>query len=223
MGAAAGHGGAACQTHQAQCGTDGGGADGQGQNDAHNGGNQNAHQEGLLVGGPHNDVAQPAGSGADGRRDQCCHKHAAQNGDGGSDDEVDRGALGNQLAQEHRHQGDDEHGQRAARAAQRVGGIANRQAGIDDKGRRFHRIGDRARHRRALHSHSEVAGVHQQGKLLTPQGIVQVKEVYADCLENRTNQQRGEEAVSHAAQAVDKDALHGKGDILLRAVLFKTG
>ena len=70
LGAASRHGSSAGQTGQTQGRTNRRRGDGQGQRNAHDHRDENAHEEGLQIGGPHDNPAHEAGRRADGRRNR---------------------------------------------------------------------------------------------------------------------------------------------------------
>ena len=124
LGAAACHGGTAGKAGQTQRGADGGRGNGQGQRHAHNDGYQNAHDQRSLFGGPHDQGAHLTCGSANGCGDQHGKAHAGKNGHQRGHEDVHAGLLAHGLAQLGSYDGNDEHGQRAACAAQSIGRVA---------------------------------------------------------------------------------------------------
>ena len=113
LGTAAGHCGAAGQTGQPQRRADCRAGDGQGQGNPHDHRDQNSHEEGLQLRGPHNKVPHPGSRGANGRRHQISHPDPHQNRHNGGHQDIHLGLLGDRLAAFRRDDGDDQHRQTA--------------------------------------------------------------------------------------------------------------
>ena len=226
MSRAASNAGAAGETDQTKTGADSGGGDGEGQDDAHESGDEDAHPEGLESGGLHDERAESDGELADRGSDQESDQNADDDRNERGHDDVDRGALRDQLADEHGNDDDEEHGERAALRAEGVGGEANGQRGVHDERGSLHAVRNGGGHSGALHGVSSgLAGDEKvlAGELIGHPGVdndvLQQGNVHADGVDDAADQQRREQTVSHAAQAVDKDALRGELNVLLFAVL----
>ena len=203
LGAAARHRGAAGQTGQAQGGADGRRGNGQGQGHAHNHRHQNAHHQGGLLGGPHNQGAHPVGSLADGGCNQQGQGHARKDGHQRGDQNVDAGFFADGLAQLSRHNGDEQHRQRAAGAAQRVGGPAHRHQTEQHQVGGVEGAADGAGHGGAAHGRGVSANGNQH---LHPQ-------LLAQGVQDGAHQQAGKQALSHGAQSLNQVALRGDDNI----------
>ena len=226
MSRAASNAGAAGETDQTKTGADSGGGDGEGQDDAHESGAEDAHPEGLESGRLHDEHAEQVCDLADRGSDQVSDENADDDRNERGDDDVDRGALRDQLAGEHGNDDDEEHGERAAGSAEGVGSVANGQRGVHDERGSLHAVRDGDSHGGALHSVSSGLALNQE--IRTREGIrapgvdddvLQQGNVHADRVDDAADQQRCEQTVSHAAQAVDENALRGELNVLLFAVL----
>ena len=125
IGAAARDGGAAGEAREAQRRADGGRGDRQRERDADDDGHENAHDERALLRGPHDDLADPGGRLADGRGDEHRKADADEDRDDWRDEDIHLRLLGDRLAEFGGDDRRDEHGERAARAADRVRGEAD--------------------------------------------------------------------------------------------------
>ena len=157
LGAAARHSGTAGKAGQAQRGADGGRGDGQSQCDAHDDRDEDAHQEGSLLGGPHDEGAHLTCGGTDGGGDEHREADAGEDGHQRGHEDVDAGLLADGFAQLSGHDGDDEDGQRAACAAQSVGGVAHRHQTEQHQRRAVERPADGHGHGRAAHGRGVAA------------------------------------------------------------------
>ena len=226
MSRAASNAGAAGETDNTQTGADSGGGDGESQDDAHESGDEDAHPEGLESGRLHDEGAESNGELADRRSDQERSHDADDDRNERGHDDVDRGALGDQLASEHGNDDDEEHGERAALRAEGVGSVANGQRGVHDERGSLHAVRDGSGHSGALHGVSSGLGSDQQvsaresfGTPGVDDDVLQQGNVHADGVDDAADQQGREQTVSHTAQAVDEDALRGELNVLLFAVL----
>ena len=226
MSRAASNAGAAGETDQTKTGADSGGGDGEGQDDAHESGDEDAHPEGLESGRLHDEVAEKDGALADRGSDQESEQNAENDRNERGHDDVDRGTLRDQLAEEHGNDDDEEHGERSALRAEGVGSEANGQRGVHDERGSLHAVRDSGGHSGALHGVSSgLAGDEKvlAGELIGHPGVdddvLQQGNVHADRVDDAADQQRREQTVSHAAQAVDENALRGELNVLLFAVL----
>ena len=214
LGTAARHSGAAGQTRQAQDGADGGGGDGQRQRHTHQHGHQNAHQEGLQLSGPHDELTEGAGHGADGRRDDPCGADADEGGDDGRHQNIDFGFLADGLAALSGDDGNEQHRQRAAGLAQGIAGVAHGSQGEQHQRRRLESVSDGNGHGRAAHEGGHAAdGIAHAVDLNDFGGEEADVELTSDGVQNRADQQRAEQALSHGAQSVDAVPLGGDDDV----------
>ena len=122
------------------------------------------------------------------------------------------------LGGQNRHK---EHGQRAARSAQNIGGKAHGDEGEQHQRRGLQSLTDGHGHGRAHHQRAETADGVIEGHvtLLDGQKCVSQKadaELLADGVQNGAHQQRAEQALRHGGHGVDKIALGGEGDVLPR-------
>ena len=213
VGAAPRHRRAAGQTREAEGRADGRRGDGQGQGHADDHADHDAHEEGLELGGPHDDVAHRRGGGADGRGPPSGQTYPRQNGHQGGHQDVNLGLLAHRLAQLGGDDGDEQHRQGAAGpglvrdeagGAQGVGGIAHRGQGEEHQGGRLEGAADGHGHSRAAHGGGVIAHVHQEGEpRLLSQG-----------LDDGADEQGAEQALGHGAQRVDAVAPGGEHDVL---------
>ena len=204
LGAAARHGGTAGQTGQAQCGADGCRGDGQGEGYAHDHRHQNAHDQRGLLGGPHDQGAHLAGGCADGGGDEHGQTDAHKDGHQRGDQDVHLGLLAHGLAQFSGHDGNDQHGQRAAGPAQGVGRVAHRDQTEQHQRRAVECPADGAGHGWAAHGRSVAAQIHQH---LQP-GLL------AQRLDDGADEQTGEQALCHGTQCFNEVALRRNDDVL---------
>ena len=204
LGAAACHGGTAGKAGQTQRGADGGRGNGQGQRHAHNDGYQNAHDQRSLFGGPHDQGAHLTCGSANGCGDQHGKAHAGKNGHQRGHEDVHAGLLAHGLAQLGSHDGNDEHGQRAACAAQSIGRVAYGDQAEQHQRRAVQRPANGAGHGRAAHGRGVTAKVYQHVKT----GLL------AQRLDDGADQQAGKQALRHGTQRFNEIALRGDDDIL---------
>ena len=211
LGAAARHRRAARKAGEPDGGADGRGGDGQRQRHADDHAHQNAHPEGLKHRGPLYEVAHGGGGGADGRGPPRRQAHAHQNGHQRRHENVDLRLLGHRLAQLGGDDGDEQHGQRAARAlaavqrgaAQRVGGVAHRGQREEHQRRGLKGVADGHSHGRAAHGGGVTAHRHQKVDV----------ELGAQRVQDRADEQRAEQALCHGAQRVNAVPLAGYDDV----------
>lgn len=144
-------------------------------------------------------AAAPIGGG-DEHREADAGKDGHQRGD----EDVNAGLLADGFAQLSGHNGDDEDGQRAACAAEGVGGVAHRHEAEQYQRRAVERPADGHGHGRAAHGRGVAAQVHQR---LKP-GLL------AQRLDDGADEQAGEQALCHRAQRLDEVALGGDDDVL---------
>jgi hypothetical protein len=192
------------QAGQTQRGADGGRGNGQGQRHAHNDGYQNAHDQRSLFGGPHDQGAHLTCGSANGCGDQHGKAHAGKNGHQRGHEDVHAGLLAHGLAQLGSHDGNDEHGQRAACAAQSIGRVAYGNQAEQHQRRAVQRPANGAGHGRAAHGRGVAAKVYQHVKA----GLL------AQRLDDGADQQAGKQALRHGTQRFNEIALRGDDDIL---------
>ena len=204
LGTAACHGSTAGKAGQAQRGADGGRGNGQSQRNAHDDGHQNAHDQRGLLGGPHDQGAHLTCGGTDGGGDQHGKAHAGKNGHQRGYEDVHAGLLAYGLAQLGSRDGDDEHGQRAACAAQSVGRIAHGDQAEQHQRRAVQCPADGTGHGGAAHGGGVAAQIYQHVQT----GLL------AQRLDDGADQQAGKQALCHGTQRLNEIALRGDDDIL---------
>ena len=211
LGAAARHGSAACKAGQTQCGADSSGGDGQGQCHAHDDRHQNAHDQRSLLGGPHNKSAHLTCGCTDRGGDEHGKPDARKDGHQRGDKDIHLGLLAYRLAQLCRHDGNDEHSQRAACTAQRIGRVAHGDQAEQHQRRAVQCPADGTSHGGAAHGRSIAAQIHQQCKtgLLTHR------------LDDGADEQTGEQALCHCAQRINEVTLRRDDDILPHQKFFQ--
>ena len=204
LGAAACHGSTACQAGQAQGRADGRAGDRQRQRHADQHGNDNAHQQRLQFGRPHDDVAHRTGDSADGRGAQGAQADADQNRDRRGDEDVDLGLFADELADLGRNDGDEVDGQRAACAAQFIGCAADGNQAEQHQLRCVQCVTDGCGHCRACDCCRVTARRDQkcQAQLL------------AQRLDDGADQQAGKQALRHRAHRVDAVTMRRNDDVL---------
>ena len=134
-------------------------------------------------------------------------QHAGDDSHGGGDDQIHRSALGDQLSEK---DGDQRHkvdGQRSARAAQGVGGVAHRSQGVDDKRSGPYRVADG-------HGHSCALNRLGIGGDILQKGSGSAGEKKPERAQNGADEQGGKQTVGHSTQGLDADAVPGKFDVL---------
>ena len=204
LGAAARHGGTAGQPRQAQRCADGRTGDGKRQRHADQHRNHNAHQKRLQLGGPHDEAAHGGRHRADGRRKQRAQADAHQNCDGRGHENVDLRLLADQLADLGGNDGDQVDGQGAACAAQLIGSAAHGDQAEQHQLRRVQRVADGRGHGRARDCRRIAARRDQKRQ---PQ-------LLAQRLDDRADQQAGEQSLRHRAHGVDAVAVRRDHDVL---------
>ena len=204
LGAAARHGGTAGQPGQPQRCADGCARDGQRQCHADEDRNENAHQQGLQLGSPHDQAAHGGRRCADGRGAQRAEPYANQDRDRRGDQNIDLGLLAYQLADLGRHNGNQVDGQRAACTAQLIGGTAHGNQAEQHQLRCMERIADGGSHGRACHGSRIAARRDKKSK----SGLL------AQGLDDRADEQAGKQALCHGAHRVNAVAMRRDDDIL---------
>ena len=162
LGAAARNGSAARQTGQVERRADGCAGNGQSQRNANQHRNQNAHQQGLQLSGPHDHAAYRRSRRADGRGKQHTQTRSHQNGDRRGNDDIDFGLFADKLAALCRNNGDKVSGQGAACTAQAVGSTAHSDQAEQHQRRGVQGVTDGSRHGWPGHALGESTGIHQK-------------------------------------------------------------
>ena len=219
LGAAACHGGAAGQTRQAQRQTDGGGGDGKGQGHADDHGDDDAHEEGLELRGPHDGLSHGGGGLAHRGGNEGGEADTRQHRDDGRHQNVDLSLLTDGLTQLGGQNGDEQHRQRAAGSAHGVGGEAHRDQGEQHQRRGLQRPADGYRHARAHHGGAQAADGVGHGPLALADGDDALRQeadvqLRPQSVEDGPHQQGAEETLRHSSHGVDKVALGGECDVL---------
>ena len=167
-------------------------------------GNHDAHEQGLQVGGHHNELADVACGSADRCGNEISKTYANENGDDGSNENVDFGFLGDELTG---FGGNDSHnvnGERAACAAYCIGGEANGDKGKENHRRGSQRVTYRNRHCGADHCRGKTAyGVACSVNGCNGGGKKTDMQLTSKRVEDSTHQQGAEQTLCHSAQRVN--------------------
>ena len=204
LGAAAGYGRTARKAGQAQRRADGRAGNRQRQRHADEDRDENAHQQRLQFGRPHDDAAHGGRRCADGRGTQCAQTYADQNRHSRGDEDIDLRLFADQLADLRRRNGDQVDGQRAACAAQLIGGAADGNQTEQNQLRRVQRVADGCGHGRACDRRRIAARRDQECNA----GLL------AQRLDDGADQQAGEQPLRHRAHGVDAVAVRRDNNVL---------
>ena len=158
----------------------------------------------MQLGGPHDEVADPGGGDADVGRAEDGEQGADDDGHNGRNQDINRRFLADGLAAFRGYAGNDQNGQRAARAAQLIGGEAHGAERKQHKRRTMKRVSDGDRHGDAGDRFGKVADLHQQIPA----------ELTAEGSEDGADEKGREEPLRHRTQRVDAVALGRKDDVL---------
>ena len=204
LGTAACHCGSAGQAGEREGSADGCGGDGKRECDSHDDGNQDAHEEGLQLCGPHDGFSDGRSRIADGRRKQHGQHGAHDDGDGGRYQDVHSGLLGDSLAAFRCHDGDEQNCQRASGTAQRVGCDTHACQREEDERRRLQGVTDGDGHGRS-----------GGGACISSDVLKNLDaQLFSQGGNDGSDKERREQTLCHGGQCVDAVPLRAELDIL---------
>ena len=196
--------GASGKPCKGQSSADGCGRNGQSESDSDDDRDKDAHDEGLLIGRPHDEGTDAGSSCADGRSDQGGKSYTGEDRHKGCDQDVHSGLLGDDLAELGCDDRDDENGKRAACLTHLICRGTDCYQREKHKRRSLQGEADGDGHCCAAHGRGVSADFYQRFN----------SQLCAQCIQDRSDQERREETLRHGAERVDSVAARRNNDIL---------
>ena len=160
----------------------------------------------------HDQLAKGAGGFADGGSNDVGRADADEGGDDGRDQNVDFSLFTDSLAALRSDDGHEQHGQRAAGAAQQVAGVTHSRQREERQGRGLEGIANGDGHGGAAHKGGQAAdGI---GDVLCDLACEEADvELGTEGVEDGADQQRAEQTLGHGTQGVDAVPLGGEDNV----------